>query len=389
MINKNTFLRDHEERSFVQETEFLNFLNERTLSDEWATMPSEFVSIRGVENAPIAVPTLIPDIKGYEGTEDGLKEAMEEYGLLLSFFDSDKQSFRCLPLREIAISSLFERAGLSGRILREQGETSIPSEKKAEWLSYALKHWDKQECRLLLRDGKISTCRSAKYVPLDTVSLIKTTYNALPDECHFENASVTHEMTSVELTYGSEQGDMEVMDDIHNMFGITATEVRRYVKFYTSDTGDAAATLIPYLEVDGCPLPLGNPFKMVHSRGASIGKWEKLLGGVSAMFREAMNTMKNLYVSLTDPASVLRYGACEVGLPKAPSLKFAKEWEAELAANPGSVTAYDVFRKLSELIEKVEANTHPNLGSKLRVRENVARFITQKFSDVDFHFEWE
>lgn len=386
-INAATFLKDHQERAFSDEREFLNFLEDRALADEWAVMPTEFVEVQGLENCPIGAQSIADSIEGYEGTVDGLTETMGEFGFVVSYYDATEQRKRSFPIREFAVSSLFERAGLNGRILREQGENSLPAAKKAEWLSTALKHWAGMECKLLLRDGKVSTCRTQKYIPLDTVSLVKRTYEALPEEAHFESASVSHEMTQCEIVFGSEEGDNDIRYELSKI-GVTCQDVKRFVRFYTSDTGDAAATLIPYISVDGCDMPLGSPYKMVHSRGASVEKWEALIGNVSSIFNDTLAKLKELCgIKLRNPASVLRYGACEIGLPKATSLKFAKEWEETLAG--AETTAYDMYRKLIELIGNIEAGGKVSLAGKLHIRENVSRFLNMNLASLDFKFEWD
>ena len=88
---------------------------------------------------------------------------------------------------------------------------------------------------------------------------------------------------------------------------------------------------------------------------------------------------------LKHPASVARYAACELGLPKAASLKALKAWEISLGGS--SANALDCYRQLMRIVEFQE-NASTTAGAKIKARENVGKFIKWNVTLFDFPFEW-
>ena len=388
----SSFLEDHQEKSFTEEAAFGGFLKNREDDDIWITVTPESFDVVGVPDAPIvarlggneALPT---PIHGYVGDDSGLADAMGEYGLVASYFDADDQQVYALPLRFTAIDSLFQQAGVGGSAFRENNAGAVAAEDRAAFITEAL-HRENRTRRgvmnVLIRDLKMSTVRSAKYQPLSATGLIAALKEALVEPI-FNNGTITHEATEAIYSYGTEIDD-ETIAVILDSKGIKTSEpVERSLRFVTSDTGNNAATVEPFIKIDGVTLPMGRGLKMAHSTGASMGKWYDMLSRVSAILDEVPDNLSRLADIKADcPNGLLAWMINEGGLCRTIVSKKNAQHAIDSVTGVTGLTAFDLYKIAAGLIQdSIDANT--TLAKKVNAYEGLARILSSNVAANDYN----
>lgn len=382
-------MKDYEEISFSNKEEMENFLKERDNTDKWVKLPMTAISVVGAENAPIVVNDIIARMENYEGTVEDAMQCMEETGLFVSFSDTtDEGRIKSYPLRYTAVESLYDRAGLSGRTIRGVGDTEfvLHPTVKADWLTTALNLYKRTELQVLVREGKISTLRSSQYNVLKSSELFKEVYDFIKghwDDPQFKGGVISHELAHADFSYGSAMENQILKKKLKNA-GIECEKCSLSLQFYTSDTGNAAATLLPYIAIDGNLLPIGEGLRLVHSHGASMDAWRnQVLARLDSFPRTTINKIDSLgAIKIENPAGCLRFTACDLGLPKRNSLKVAADFEAMYT---DGCTALDVYYKLFEITQMTQRKTE---ADKLKANELIARSLFTDFKANDLEFEW-
>lgn len=384
-----TYLKDTEVKEINTLEELNDFLESREKTDRWINIPLGMTKVVGIPNAPILVDSIKDGIDGYIGSDDDLQQVMGESGLLVSFYNRDKEMFETEPLRYTGVESVLQRAGLTGRTMRDTGAEALAPEKKAEWLTEAIQLYKDKGCIILDRDGKIGTMRSENYVPLSAYRLNKslvTVINGMWENVTFNNARVSHEYTEVNLSYGSDENKQNLVHKINDM-GINCVDVEMSLRFFTSDTGDSAATVVPSIRIDGLQMTMGEPLRMVHSRGASEDKWlNTILPRINCFPRETEEKLDTLgKIKILHPGGCLRFIASEIGLPKTLTLKVAEEFEAMY----DTCTALDIYCYLHEIMEASEKSKSISPSATIKHRETVARALTMDIKSYDVNYEWK
>jgi len=382
-------VKDYEEKVFKTKEEMEKFLKERDDADQWLRVPMCNIKVSG-DYGPIIVHSVLDSFDGtYEGTEEDAMQCLEEAGLFVGFSDpSDEGRIKTYPLRYTAVDSLYDRAGLSGRTIHGEGDSDniLHPSVKAEWLTTALNLYKKSETQILIREGKISTMRSAQYNVLKASELFDNVWKFISrnwDEPAFIGGVASHELTHSDISYGSED-ENKILKSKLTKAGIKCEKCSLSLQFYTSDTGDAAATLLPYIRLDDKLVPIGEGLKLVHSHGASMDDWrEKILKRLDSFPRATLEKIDNLAsIKIDNPAGCLRFTACDLKLPKRNSLKVAADFEAMYT---NGCTALDVYYKLFEIAQMSQRKTE---ADKLKANELIARSLFTDFKANDLEFEW-
>lgn len=392
-VGIDTFLRDREVRSFSSIEEMAEFGQARLESDEWNIIPQSQVEFFGYTKCPIMAATMeLPE--EYEGTSDDIRDAMCNMSLHIRFFDVAAQAWRAMPTRFTSWDSIFERAHVGGATFTAYGDEDgkaheLAPERRAELLTEFFRLWGDQECKLLIRDGKVSTVRSGKFKPLSDSELML----ALVDEVirvfgdfEFVEGSFDHERSMLLLSFPVDELEEALTDA-----GIAFEKAEGGVLYSSSDVGRMAATLIPFVLIDGKRYPLGRPQKMMHLEGASIDKWQnEVLPHIShfgADFAALIDKMSRLKIQ--HPGPCLRSLAKEHKLNRQDSIALASDFETRFMGD-GDCTAFDVFEALCSIL----ATRTPSVTGLASARQvnDLTRAI--EFANSDFVrndldcFEW-
>lgn len=392
--NNLSFLNDEEVRNFASKEALHEFIDDRKANDEWIHAYISETSVVGVpKNSPILIPSLKEE-HDIEATDEALESCMQDMGLLLKFPYHDKMT--TMPLRFTAITSTFERAGLTGRTLRNSGEDSLAPETKAEWLSIALSLYKDTMCKILVRDGKVSTNRSQEYTILPTdelISALEATLRKNWSGYSFQSGTASHEYLVAQYEYNDTSAENRVSAVLRRCGVSDSNDVKLGVRFVTSDVGNSAATLHPLLMLGNREIILGDVLALEHTKSSSIEKWTTdVLPKLSMLAVDAERKIEELAnIKIKHPGGCLRNIASTIRLPKEASIQTGDELDALYV---GSCTALDVF---SGLFDIVSLNEERYLNSpcggytptqKLRYQELCTQALAMNFAEKDIDFEW-
>ena len=402
----NTFLKDFEEIKIDNLEKFHEFIDTREKTDVWREpYVNELKAVGLPLDSPILAAGYLSSLPNPEMTEEQIMEAMNpEYGEMSLVLEcpNDKGSLGTFPLRYTAISPLLERAGLGGRSIRNVEEknmvAALDPEVKANIISTCLALY-KENCKVLFRDKKIATVRSAKYEVLSTNELLSELETALSCEWadfEFINAMVNHEYLSADFLLHDEDAE-KVIKDILMGTNVENKEWKIGLTFVTSDVGNSTAKVSPFLctLTDSGEIAYKMPFTdgigMKHSTGASIAKWTtNILPKILPLFSDLENVLdKMANTKIKNPGGCLRHLCMTLHLPKQISLDVADTFDNMYM----TCTAIDVYCQLIEIISEFEKKTTASTqlispSTKLRYNDIVANSVFLDYKEHDYDFEW-
>lgn len=387
-----TFLRDREVRTFSSIEEMVEFGQARLDSDEWDIIPQSQVSFFGYTKCPIMASTMELPAE-YEGTTDDIRDAMCNMSLHIRFFDVEAQAWRAMPTRFTAWDSIFERAHVSGATFTAYGDEDgkaheLAPERRAELLTEFFRLWGDQDCKILIRDGKVSTVRSGKFKPLSDselmLALVEEVVRVFGD-FEFVEGTFDHERSMLMLSFPVDELEKALADA-----GIKYEMAEGGVLYSSSDVGRMAATLIPFVMIDGKRFPLGRPQKMMHLEGASLEKWQnEVLPHISrfgADFARLIERMSS--VKIQHPGPCLRSLAKEHKLSRQTSLAVASDFEVRYMGD-GDCTAFDVFEGLCSILAQRKESAVLASARQVNDLTKAIEFANSDFVRNDLEsFEW-
>lgn len=396
--SKNSFLRDLEVKRFDNLQELHEFLNTRTNTDLWITDYSYENKVVGIPNNPICLAQIKSDITNLVATDEAMYECMENMGLLLTFPGPNDGRLITMPLRYTAYNSLFERAGLTGRTIRnsvcKKNCKALEPAIKAEWLTTALGLYP-DKCQILVRDGKVSTIRSSQYQILDTEELVAELELALAMDWQIfkmQSAEASHECTVIRYVIKDEEAEKRIVACLAGI-NLPSDKVEIGVKFVTSDIGDSAATLYPFLILKDLEIQLGDTLKLTHNADATIKKWsDEILTRLASLTKDSVDKIISLSkIKIKNIGGCLRNIACHVGLPKEASIRVGEEIESMYM---GPCTALDIYYGLFEIVNRNEekllkAGSQYSPSQLLKYQELCAQALSLDFEELDIPFEWK
>lgn len=392
------YLSDRENKEFTSSEEIHKYLEERSTTDVWS---EPYICELHVIGIPTNAPILISDIKSQHANLDATDEELAEImdtkkdgmGLLLEYPDPNGNGARIKPLRYTAYNSLFERAGLSGRSIRQTEEKTNASvlapEVKAKFLDTCLALYG-DKCKVLLRDGKVSTVRSSKYNILDTNELVtelETTLDCEWNGMQMLSAEVSHEFVVIKYCVDDSHAEKLIAKALQGT-NQAGKNFKLGFKFVTSDVGNSSATVYPFIHNGTTTINFGNELGMKHSTGSSMDKWiTQILPKLAILAKDTTDKVEALAkTKIKNPGGCLRNIASKLGLPKEASLKIGEDYDNCYV----SCTALDIFFGLYEIAEE-NGKKYPNgydTTQKLRMEDLIVSSLFFDFSECDIIFEW-
>lgn len=400
----NTFLKDFEERNLSTMGEAHEFMEEREKQDKWFEPYINELSVKGIPlNSPLLIPSVRTDIPDLVCTDDVIAESMDpengSMGLLLHCPNPNTNGAATFPLRYTAISSLFDRAGIGGRTIRNVKESQyvdvLSTDEKAGILSKMLSLYS-APCKALLRDGKIATVRSQQYEILQSSELADELELAMGSEWNsFEYVSgvVSHEYLRLLYMIDDAGAETKLASLLANTY-LNGKEVKIGFQFSTSDVGNSTAKVQPvlfYRANNTEPwqhFPFGLEQGMKHSSGSSLQKWEtQVLPRIGILVQEMGERIEVLSKQrITYPGDCLRKLCAELKLPKKAAMEVAEEFENSFQ----KPAAIDVYFFLFEVITREELSRDKGFtpSQKLRYSEAAASAILLDIKEMDIPFSW-
>ena len=224
-----------------------------------------------------------------------LDKDQSETGLALAFLHIGRT--HTYPLRDCAISTMLDRAGIKGPALGRMQKVDLV-EIVNKCFPVAMKDATTQ---IRIAEGRISAVLSSQYVIVSIPEVFEEAATVITHrfpKAVFAGGLWTHSITTCEWALGKEGKLVEAYTAALKRHGIEAEDIQPALRITSSDVGASGVNLTPKLVVgkDAIFLPVSGSLRMEHKAGASI---EKLLENLDTVFGTYQDKLSEL-VSLLD-----------------------------------------------------------------------------------------
>lgn len=345
-------------------------------SEKWEEAPSNEIKVGAIKNAPLLIEEEKRNRKFRQDVSDiAIEDTMVESELLVTTRES--YTLRDDLLRETAVSGVLERAGISGRAIREfkaQGKQEI----LASIINECLELWGGKKTKILYRGEKISAMQGDRYLPFQQADLLhKVSEYSRTYGGSFVTGAFTHGYTNADFRLDPSRfkAAERNLSDVGVELGSSWSPK---ISFGTSDNGLSAATVMPKIETSGISLPLGSSIKVYHRVSSEIKTaadglfaFEYGLNGIFKLLEDgfdALARIAGITYNPKDAESIVLRITEEVKEISASEVK--EELAAVFLAGQTMQTAFDVFFVLSKAAEKIK-----NIQSRVNAEETLARLL--------------
>ena len=364
--------------------------------DEWYTPYIWECFAKEIANAPLffeqykeQFETELPNglkcnVPALDNSNEELMETAKDTGLMLGF--PANGGIVVKPTRYTAFTSICQRAGISGSTISNMDEkpliSVLPTMEKAQWLSRGFS-LHKADCKILYRDGKVSSMLSKEYEILpanETIPRFERKLREDHPDLTFSSGMFSHEYLVLDYMLND-----DIMEDsfisMLSEYGVSAKTVKAGVRFSTSDVGNSCVTAAPFYDLDGARIRLGKPICLSHDKGHSIEQFIKMLNGLAMVFKENEDHVEKLgntqikhsggcFLHIIDKNRSLRSGSEDL----------ADELDAEF---PAGCTAIDVFLALNKIVEVRNSRKELNPTQLINLTETIAKLLLINYTDYD------
>ena len=378
--------------------EYLKFRKE---NDEWLNVYINEMGAVGIPNEPLFIPqycsgiTLkkngftvdIPDID-YDNPEN--QECIKDTGLFLVF--PYKSKLIAYPTRNIAYKTICMRADdACGTMLRfdvKPSKSILPINEKAERLTRDYLLYS-DNCKILLRDGKVSAALSKDYAILPADELLEKLEAQLKkDHPDFTYAGghVNHEFLVAEYMLNDILMEESFRQALNNA-GADISTLKAGIRFSTSDTGSSSVFANVFYETNGIRTSLGDGIVMKHVGDASIEKFGNAMENLGMILKESEERIEQLgNIDIKDVAGcVEKIREVYTFLPKTVAEKVEEDLRIQF---PNGGTAVDVYLALNDIVERHSKINVLSPTRYMNLCEQVAKLMKLPFAKIDAGESW-
>ena len=339
-MNETRIYADAFETTFANPKEMLDFLAERAKAATWIRKPT-----RSLRLVPISQEAEHMEASSTADWEEILKDTEKNTQLAL------KVRGETYPVRDCAIKTILDRAGISGAGLRKLEKSNY-----AKVVNYCLKV-AKGEALIKIADGKVSAVHggdSHDYSILDMRAIFETTMQYL--DSNFKGSSYMegsgafdHSIVSAMWELG---GNQELLDTYRNALadhGMSDKVIAPAVRLTTSDVAASGANLYPMLLCDSGnrTISLGSPIKLAHTGGADLVQFMNNLRMLCSRYQDAVADMTKLMdIEIRNPLNCLKLVMKRIGIRKKLINEVAEMFENQNGTDP--CTAHDLYFAINE-----------------------------------------
>lgn len=369
---------------FGQQEDFLEFLKNIGRNSFWDRKKSRDLRLLPMEEDSRIAETLKEQYSREGLDEEIINNTIQNTGLVI------KVKNQYYPVRDCAIKTILDRAGISGPALRKVGKGVY-----ARILNDCLKVAG-GEALLRISEGKVSAVLGGDchdYAVLDTEQIFLRSVEYLNThfaECNYLGGFYEHHMTSSLWELSSEDSLLDAYRKEITLQGRTPEEMKPVVRITTSDTGVSGANIYPML-LSGTrndTIVLGNPLRLEHKAGATLAKFEEQLGMIYGKYQLAIGNLTDLLkIEILHPANCMKGIMKRLGIPKKYGLEAVELFLAQYGEDP--CTAHDIYYGISEILFLLACNGEG--GSRItEMEEKIARALSIHWSEYDVlgEFVW-
>ena len=309
--------------------------------------------------------------------EEIITDTIVNTGLLL------KVRNQYYPVRNCAIKSILDRAGISGAGLRRV-EKSVYARILNDCLKAA-----KGEALLRISEGKVSAVLGGDchdYAVLDMEQVFLHTVDYLTESfkgCRYVEGFYEHDMVSAVWQLTGEDALLDAYREELALHGRTAEEMVPMVKVTISDTGSGGANIYPMLVYgkECTTISLGSPLRLGHRNGRSLSEFDDQLKLLYGKYQLAVgNLVKLLKVEVMNPVNCMKGVMDKLGIARKYAAEAVDLFRAQYGEDP--CTAHDIYFGISEILYMLACEGEEG-GRIARMEETIARALSVNWTEYD------
>ncbi len=322
-------------------------------------------------------------------SEDLIRNTMQTENKLMLIYPDLIRSLhpQVMPIRYTAFPDVCGRARLFGgtmELTQDKGLLkALPAMIKAQWFSTAFS-LNGDTCKILIRDGKVSSMKSRKYVIFPEIELV----NALEEELYKEwpdtsylDGSVSHEYFSINYMLNATDMEESFKLMLENLGVNDCGNIKAGVRLSTSDIGNSSVVLAPFYLLNGQVMNLGKAIRIRHDNGNDMDVYKKALETIGCVFREAEERIEELgNTDIKDPVTCFNNIVEQVNLSKTITNCIADNLEKQF---PDGCTAVDIFIALNQTIEVYKSVKNPSLTDLIQYSEQINKLMYIDYTKFD------
>ena len=360
-----------------RQEDFLDCIRSRMMNSSWDRRKAKTLRFAELtEEGMIA--DQIREKCAREGTDEGIiADTVSNTGLVLRI----KNEY--YPVRNCAIRSILDRAGISGCGLRRVSRNVY-----ARILNDCMKV-TKGDALIRLSEGKISAVLGgdgSDYAIIDMEQLFRHTIDYLT--ANFKGVNYLagfyeHDKVSAIWELSGEMALLGAYQKELALAGKTAEEMTPIVRVTTSDTGAGGANIYPMLLYGkgNQTMSLGEALRLEHKNGTNLAEYDKQLRLLYGKYQYAMgNLAKLLHIEIINPVNCMKGVMDKLGIARKYSADAVDMFEAKVGTDP--CTAHDIYYGISEILFRLACDGEE--GSVITaMEEKIARAISINWEEYD------
>ncbi|MCL2775833.1 MAG: transposase [Oscillospiraceae bacterium] len=391
METEERIYEDDYSKTFADQNEFLEFLQERENHSAWERYEAKELEFCAMNDADYM----------FSAEDNVYTNTYKNTGMFLKVSGGEDY----YPVRTCAFKSIYDRARISGSALSKVGKPAL-----AQILNYCIKT---ANGTALLRhsEDKISAVHGgdeSDYSPLPMPELFRMTADYLdvtfPGYTEdgqdlpgytFVSGFYDHSMTTALWDLAKQDRLLETYREALLNHGMTVKPMKPALRLASSDVGISGANLFPMLMYDGSrsnterrSVTLGNPLRLEHKDRATLGNFRDRLKMIFSQYARAISGLTHLLdIEIRNPVNCMLCVMKNIGMTKKLAFEAVDLFKAQYGEEP--CTAHNIYFGISKAAFIVQCDGAD--GSKImQVEEKIARVLTVRWHDCDIpgDFRW-
>ncbi|MGL5254537.1 MAG: transposase [Brevinema sp.] len=373
-MNEARVYADGYQRTFARANDLMHFLGERRQESTWIRKPTKNLRVLTLEKGEEKFESqATPD------WEDILEDTKRNTKLVL------QMSNQVFPIRDCAIKTLLDRAGISGAALKK-----LERKDYARIINLCLKV-ARGDALVKIADGKVSAVHGgdqSDYSVIEPETIFAVTIDYLnrnyPGNQYIENSGAyDHVAMTAMWELGRQQDLLETYREALDEHGLSQHVYAPALRLTTSDVGMSGVNIYPMLMCDNHnrSINLGTPLRLQHKAGASIGHYQDNLNMLYARYTDAVSNLTKLMdIEIYHPLNCLMGVLKRINISKKVATEIINGHEAKYGEVP--CTAHDLYYSINEA--PFIASCMGMQGNRiLTIEENAARALSLNWEEYD------
>lgn len=376
-MEATSYYKDNYNRRFVNDIDFLSFLQNREENGRWKRESSSEIQMVALEKGSALTEQLISDY-GALGKSGVIEDTVTNTSLILKVNDKE------YPVRSCAIKTILDRARISGNALQKVKKPVL-----AEILNHCLKV-AKGEALLRISEDKISAVHGGdnnEYAILEIPALFTRTtayLNANFSGCTFAGGFYDHSLVSAAWELTGHSDLVKTYKEALEAHKLPVNEMQPALRLSTSDVGISGANLYPTLLMgkDQKTISLGSPLRLEHKADATLEKFESQLALIFSQYTQAIKNLADLLkIEVRNPVNCMAGVMKRIGIPKKLAFSAIDLFKAQNGED--DCTAHDIYFGICEVIfiQQCDGASGTQLA---KIEEDVARALSVRWHDYDY-----